>query len=152
MPFAFCTSYDLIEKVAVLEELDAYLWLARYHFKQSKTDLPVAFRQKYHLWLEQFSEQMVQVKQIQLVQYIFTVNSGDELALDGTHPSILIQEETISVTQEKVLRSIQHVAALSSTEQGHTVALASAAQYYLEQNPQHIGYTGDNVSYLTHTS
>jgi hypothetical protein len=84
---------------------------------------------------------------IQLVQYIFNVESGHEIVLDGSHPPILIQEEMVTITQEKVLQSIQHVCALSTLEQDHTTTLLTAAQYYLEHGPHHVGYTGDNLIY-----
>jgi hypothetical protein len=84
---------------------------------------------------------------MQLVQYIFNVESGHEIALDGSHPPLWMQEETVTITQEKVLQSIQHVCALSTREQDHTAILLTAAQYYLEHGPQHAGYSGDNLTY-----
>jgi hypothetical protein len=84
---------------------------------------------------------------IQLVQYIFNVELGHEIVLDGSHPSIWIQEETVNITQEKVLQGIQHICALSTPEQDHTTTLLTAAQHYLEHGPQHVGYMGDNLTY-----
>jgi hypothetical protein len=84
---------------------------------------------------------------IQLVQYIFNVEAGHEIVLDGSHSPDWIQEETVNITQEKVLQSIQHICALSTPEQDHTATLLTAAQYYLEHGSQHVGYLGDNLTY-----
>jgi hypothetical protein len=84
---------------------------------------------------------------MQLVQYIFNVESGHEIVLDGTHPSLWIQEETVNITQERILQGIQHICALSTQEQDHTTALLTAARHYLEHSPHHAGYIGDNLVY-----
>jgi hypothetical protein len=165
MPFAFCTSYDLIEKVAVLEELDAYLWLARYHFKQSKTDLPVAFRQKYHLRLKQFSEQMVQVKQaiadmmLGILRAVTTTGDLTCNAMINTEVIPVLKQlgvllpDTPSITVPGVLDESQFVGlvnfiqSLGTTEQQDKLAqLSLFASHLYDKCPLIVSATG--TSYL----
>ena len=84
---------------------------------------------------------------IQIVQHVFNVESSQEIVLDGTYPPLWIQEETVTLTEDKVIESIQHICALSTLEQDHTAALLTAAQHYLEHSSQHAGYAGDNLTY-----
>jgi hypothetical protein len=84
---------------------------------------------------------------IRVVQYVMNVEAGSEIPLDATHPTLLIQGETVTLTENKVIESIELVCALSCHDDDHTSALSIAAKHYLENGSQHTGYHGDNLTY-----